>query len=253
MTQWAAAVAAGCHCQGLDADGRCAPGFVKAAVRLYHPALACDTDEAAVSAMLGGVSLDVYAACLDPALHHRSASPGPSPAAGSSPTTGVARRALQAATKLGAFARATSARKKRPAPLKRAASPTVLVFANTPPAPRQRKALAPRNEVVAPQARGTKVGGGVRRDARRHSTTEAASHSTLRRGDAGAAALHNGRGADARAGAADAGGLPHAGAALYRKSAAAAGDGRGAREGPAPRRDGGDVRGGGGGAPPPHD
>ena len=94
------------------------------------------------------------------------------------------------------------------------------------------------------QARDPKAGRRVRRDARRHST-EAASHSTLRRGDAGAAALHNRRGADARAGAADAGGLPHAGAALYRKSAAAAGDGRRAREGPAPRRDGGDVRGGG--------
>ena len=90
---------------------------------LYHPALACDSDEAAVS-MLGGVSLDVYAACLDPS---------------SSPPERVAwafaarlahrllasRDALQAATKLGAFARATSARKKRPAPPpKRAASPT---------------------------------------------------------------------------------------------------------------------------------
>ena len=96
--------------------------------------------------------LDVYAAWLDPS---------------SSPPERVAwafaarlahrllasRDALQAATKLGAFARATSARKKRPAPpQKRAASPTVLVFANTPPAPRQRKVLAPRNEVVAPKA-----------------------------------------------------------------------------------------------------
>ena len=155
LARWAAAVAAGCQTQGLDAtSGRCAPGFVKAAVALYHPALACDSDEAAVAA-LGGVSLDVYAACLDPAatppdrvawafaarLAHRLL---------------ASRDALAAAKKLGAFARLTSARKKkRASPKARAASPTVLVFANTPPL-RQCKALAPRNEEAPPKPAASK-------------------------------------------------------------------------------------------------